>query len=124
MIQEIKGTKSTKIMELINRKLQQDKEKMLEKHLEDNQLKKVTLEYEQAKKILDEISLRFDKRKDELDLEKSYDGKYRIKEKCRISKKDYDKLQAAQDLYSIGKRDDANKIWEEMIKKHNLLEVI
>jgi len=121
MIDEIKGTKSTKIMELINRKLQKEKEKMLSSHIKDTQLKKLENDYLEAEKLMKQVKEKLDKRKEELDLEwDGYDNKYKIIVKCRISKEDYELLQKAQDLYSIGKQKDAQDIWGNMIIKHNL----
>jgi hypothetical protein len=121
MIDEIKGTKSTKIMELINRKLQKDKDKMLSKHVKDTQLKILEKDYFTAEDIMIKAKEKLDKRKEELDLKwESYNKKYKIVDKCRISKEDYELLQNAQDLYSIGKQKEANQIWAEMIEKHKL----
>ena len=107
-IKEVKGSKSTKIMELINNKLQDAKEKMLPKHIKDEaflRLEKIYLHAE-AEKILAKSNL--DKRKKELGIEWAYLGSdkygYRILNRCRISQEDYDILQKAQDLFSIGKR--------------------
>ena len=126
MIEEIRGTKSTKIMELINRRLQKQKEAMLQKHIKDVrliQLRVVCCAKEYAyKKARDDLQ----RREEELDLEwNTYaDGgaKYKIVVKCRISQQDYNLLQEAQDLYSIGNKRSAQQIWQKMIEKHKLFE--
>jgi uncharacterized protein (DUF342 family) len=122
MIDEITGTKSTKIMELINRKLQKDKEKMLSSHVADKKLKDLEKLYFSAEAEMKKAKEELDKRKEELDLEWSGGkvGRYDIVEKCRISKEDYEILQNAQDLFSIGKRKEAQEIWAGMIEKHKL----
>ncbi len=123
MIDEIKGTKSTKIMELINRSLQEQKEKMLKSHIKDKQLNQLYKEYSATKSMLKKSKEVLDKRKDELDLEwRGYreDAQYVIKDRCRISKEDFELLQKAQDLQSIGKKKEAQEIWAGMIEKHKL----
>lgn len=124
MIEEIKGTKSTKIMELINRKLQKDKERMLNAHIKDNKLKGFYVNYKTKKAELERAKGFLDKRKDELDLEwGGYDGAhYRIKDRCRIAKEDFEALQEAQDKFSLGKKKEAQEIWEKIITKHKLFE--
>jgi len=123
MIEEIKGTKSTKIMELINRKLQGEKEKMLKAHIKDKLLNKACEQYKRSKEEVERCKKVLEKRKDELDLQWNGYGNeacYQIKDKCRISKDDFESLQKAQDLYSIGKKEKAKLIWEDIIKKHKL----
>lgn len=129
-IEEISGTKSTKIMELINRKLQLRKEKMLDKHINDKILLALKSKFDKAKIEFEEAQQNLKKREEELDLEyrtiypesgQSYLG-YRIKDWCRISKEDFNLLQKAQDLWSIGRKQDAKDIWSKLIKKHKLFE--
>ena len=127
MIEEIKGTKSTKIMELINRKLQKDKEKMLPKHIKDKRLSQYYENFRELQKKTQEVKAKLEQRKDELDLEwQGYgDNKhYILKNRCRISKEDYETLQKAQDLISIGERKDAREIWTKMIQKHKLFTLV
>lgn len=121
-IEEIKGTKSTKIMELINRKLQEEKEKMLKAHIKDKRLNDLYKRYEAIKLEVDNAKKLLDKREEELDLEWTYDKKYKIVDRCRISKEDFELLQKAQDLFSIGKKNEANNIWVKMIEKHKLFQ--
>ena len=126
-IEEIKGTKSTKIMELINRKLQLRKNQMLEKHTKDVKLNRLYNSYKETKDKAASIKALLETRKDELDLTWSGygdDRKYQIKTRCRISQEDYNTLQNAQDLYSLGKRQQATDIWEKIIKKHSLMSMM
>ena len=125
MIDEIKGTKSTKIMELINRKLQKDKEQMLPKHIKDKRLNQYYEKFREVQKKTQEAKAKLEERKDELDLKwQEYgDNKhYILKNRCRISKEDYETLQKAQDLISIGKKKDAQEMWSNMIEKHKLFD--
>lgn len=123
MIEEIKGNKSTKLMELINRKLQAEKESKLEKYIIDKKLNILVNKYKEAKENHKLSKKALQDRESELDLEwNTYNGEegYKIKERCRISKEDFIILQKAQDLSSIGKREEAKTIWTSTIKKHKL----
>jgi len=120
-IYDLTGNKSQKIMELINRKLKEDKRKMLSKHIKDKKLLTLIANFKAKKNMYDKAKNMLKKREEQLGIEWStYIKKYEVSDICRISKQDYQDLDKANSLYGIGKRKEAQTIWERLIKKHNL----
>jgi len=121
ILQKYQGTKSQKIMEMINEKLKDEAGKDLPKLKADKELAEIYEKYVKIKKECDDIRHQLDKRKEELGIEwLSYDKKYRVSHRCRIPCIVKKQLQRAENYASLGDKKHATQIWEMIIDKYKL----
>lgn len=130
-IEEYRGNKSQKIINMINTKLKQKGLEQIPKLVKNKELNKarnnflkLTVELKKAKdqhdKIANKLSLSIDeyrlRRPDEYKLE----DQYHIKCDCGLTGNALEELQTASNRWALGNKEGAIKIWDKYIKKYNL----
>lgn len=113
------GTKSERIVAMINDKMKKHEQPRLKEYVKDAELIRLTKRYLELKKEKQKVKEQLNKRKDELGIE-WYSGKYSITSTCRVPPKDFHDLQRASNLHSVSKYKESKKIWDRIMKKHNL----
>ena len=129
ILQRYSGTKSEKIMEMINERLAKEAEKDLPKLAKDKKLANLYKKYAKARKDAKEFKQQLDDRKEDLGIEWRTiytNGKsrraYRINSTCRIPCVVKAHLQRAEDYSSLGNKKAAQQIWQMIIDKYKLFE--
>jgi len=116
------GQKSQKIMSMIDNIKYREIRRKLPKLIKDRKLISLQNKKNKLDKELKETNKLFEERTDELDL--SYDsyneGKFTVSSSCRIPSTDKKTLQNAQDLYALGRKKEANEIWDKIIDKYKI----
>lgn len=128
-INRYKGNKAENIRSMINDKLLKELETTLPERIKNEDLKRAKLNYDAACKWKESAEAKFDAIKNKLKVEWGshyIDGKYVYKWKidkhrCVVPKWVTDKLQEAQHFVDLGKRKEANVIYDELIKKYQLV---
>ena len=121
-IRKYEGTKSQKILEMIAEKRRKNVEKKIPILIKDKQLLMLLNEKESLNKRSEINKKRLEKRARKLNLK--YDSYYKPPFKpldfCDCETLTKELLQDTQDLYSLGKIKEAQKIWDKIIKEYNL----
>jgi len=115
------GTKSQKIIGMINDKLKEEKQKQIKTIVKNKELLK-------AKKECDEVYLNYKKEKVRLEkIERklgiewySYDKKFNVCSNCLVPTKEMIKLQTANDLATLGNTKGAKVIWNKLMEKYKI----
>lgn len=121
-IRKYEGTKSQKILEMIAEKRREEVRKKLPKLLKDKELGLWLKIVEKKNKELKTAQEKLKKCMNKLNIEKDYSGKFRPASFCDCDKLSHIRLQEAQDYWSLGKHKEAEKIWNAILKHHNLLQ--
>jgi len=128
---ELKGRKSEKIKQLLNRKLQEQKELELKQKAKDGIFDNVILCVKEAQEKLGVAKSKRDallrKHNAECDswgaeCTKVHGTKLSLKKDCFVPDSVHEKLQKADDLFALGKTKEAQAIWNSVIEKYELLE--
>ncbi len=120
------GTKSQKLLSMINEKLRDKERKNIKKYASDKKLHGYYLKFKKAKEVVEKYKTLMKDRKDSLGIQWSQGygekGRYTIAScNCRASIEDQVLLQKASDMYGIGKKKEANVIWDNIIKKYKII---
>lgn len=128
-IKSYDGKKSNKIMGMINTVQKNRLKVRLPSIIKNKNLLLIDHKIKETEKHIEELRTLLKKCKDKKEtlLDKLglyYDEygekRYVIQDGCFITIRDKEKLQNAQDLWSIGKVKEANEIWNAMITKHGI----
>ena len=112
---------------MINDKLNKDEGKNLPKYRRDKTIIAARKSVDMLRKQLKTAEKRLKKRENELGLnmggiyiDGKYEHQYYLVTSDRVPQQVEELLQSASNLFALGKRDQAEKIWDKLIKKYNL----
>lgn len=124
-IRRYQGTKSQVILEQIDSKIKESMKKELPRVSKDERLLALLKQKKEFEKATEKAKKDFDDYCNELGIVYSdYHGKdeFSICYECLVPNDVVTVLQHASDLHCIGRKKDANDIWEKLIKKYRLCE--
>jgi len=125
-IKEYGGNKSQIMLKMIDNKLEKNEIQNLPKYRNDKAILTGRKKVEKLGSELKKAKANLLKREKELGIEwnRSYSShrkdEYVISGKDRIPEKIKVQLQNASDLWALGKRAEANKLWDKLIEKYSL----
>lgn len=116
------GTKSQKILEMIAEKRREEINKKIPELIKDQRFVIFKKAVHMKQRELEIAQKRLNQRMNELGIQEGYGkNKYRPLSFCDCDKLTAKRLQEAQDLWALGKKKEADELWEKIMKQHKLL---
>lgn len=120
-IQMYEGSRSQRLQSMINDKLKAKRKEQLPEIAKNKELIRARVEYLGAKERFKNAEAKLNEVKEKLGIDFDSDGKmYVIHYCCAMPIDDIMELQRASDLYALGKKKEANAIWDAIIKKYGI----
>jgi hypothetical protein len=122
-LKKYEGTKSQIILSQIDSKLKQKLEKQVPSLSKDERLLALLEQKKNFRKAAEKANKDFEKRCNELGIKYSdyhSNDSFSVCDECLVPNTEIKLLQSASDLQSLGKKKEANTIWENLIKKYGL----
>ena len=117
------GTKSEKIQQMINETIREQKKAKLPEIKKDRKLVHALAFYRDLRDNTNKAKKKLEAVCDSLGVEFSdYRSEITVLHSCHVPKVDFEQLQLADNLNSLGKTKEAKEVWDKLIAKYKLLE--